>query len=165
MPLDLGISKGGNRSDEDYAVKFLSQLEYGAEITGEVYIGELKQRELKGKPISEFYVIVTDHENEQKWICGLIVSAYYEGEYPKIYGERGGRTYALIDSINAAINGTPRNEEESYSLIFETFRANINDVVETATFNAVKPESPNAKAPNIVMVSAKMVTGEETAKK
>ena len=138
--LDLGIQKGSKDKSDEYSTKFLNQLDPGEEISGEIYIGEMKKRLIKKTEVDknqrflerqkldkfltvdEFYIIITDHENKQKWICGLI-SSYY----PKpgnIYGEKGGRVYNLIDSLNHALNNTPMNMQESYSVNFDTFRKN-----------------------------------------
>ncbi|MGF7118031.1 hypothetical protein [Methanobacterium oryzae] len=154
--LDLGIQKGNaNFGDEDYETKYLSQLEIGSEITGDIYIGELKAKEIKGKEVQEFYIIVSDHKNKQKWICGLITSAYFDDDIAKIYGEKGGRVYELIDSLSHALNGTELNNLESYSVVFDTFRETINERVESVTVKATQASNPNAKTPNLHIVQAK----------
>src|SRR5665648_59472 len=112
--IDLGIQKGSaNFGDEDYETMYLSQLEIGSKITGDIYVGELKAKEIKGKEVQEFYVIISDHKNKKKWICGLITSAYFDEDIAKIYGEKGGRIYELIDSLSHALNGTELNHLES----------------------------------------------------
>jgi hypothetical protein len=154
--LDLGIQKGNaNYGDEDYETMYLSQLEVGSEITGEIYVGELKTKEIKGKEVQEFYVIITDRENKQKWICGLITSAYFDDDVAKIYGEKGGRIYQLIDSLSHALNGTELDQLESYSVVFDTFRQTLNEKVENVTVNAVQASNPNARTPNLQIIKAK----------
>jgi len=152
--LDLGIQKGSTSYEDDYDTKYLSQLEIGSEITGDIYIGELKSKEIKNKEVQEFYVIITDHKNKQKWICGLITSAYFDDDVAKIYGEKGGRIYQLIDSLSHALNGTELNKLESYSVVFDTFRETINERVEKVTVKTVKASNQNAKTPNLQIVKA-----------
>ena len=153
--LDLGIQKGSKDKSDEYSTKFLNQLEPGEEITGEIYIGEMKKRLIKKTEIDEFYIIITDHENKQKWICGLI-SSYYP-KSGNIYGEKGGRVYNLIDSLNHALNNTPMNMQESYSVNFDTFRKNVNKNVEEVKIKAVQSWNPGAKACNLEVVNAKSI--------
>lgn len=154
--IDLGIQNGNaNFGDEDYETMYLSQLEIGSKITGDIYVGELKAKEIKGKEVQEFYVIISDHKNKQKWICGLITSAYFDEDIAKIYGEKGGRIYELIDSLSHSLNDTELNHLESYSVVFNTFRETINERVESVTVKAAKASNPNAKTPNIHIVKAK----------
>mgnify|MGYP000946991830 CR=1 FL=1 len=153
--LDLGIQKGNTSYEDDYKAKYLSQLEIGSEITGDIYVGELKSKEIKSKEVQEFYIIITDHKNKQKWICGLITSAYFDDDVAKIYGEKGGRIYQLIDSISHALNGTELNQLESYSVVFDTFRQTINERIEEVTVKSVKASNQNAKTPNLQVVKAK----------
>ncbi len=157
--LDLGIQKGSKDKSDEYNTKFLNQLEPGEEITGEIYIGEMKKRSIKKTEIDEFYVIVTDHDNKQKWICGLITSYYPKSG--NIYGEKGGRVYSLIDSLNHALNKTPMNTQESYSVNFDTFRKNINENVEKVKIKAVQSWNPSAKACNLEVIDTKSVENAE----
>lgn len=75
-------------------------------------------------------------------------------ESGNIYGEKGGRVYSLIDSLNNVINHVPLNEKESYSVNFDTFRKNINNNVKKVTVKAVQSWNPNARACNLEVVSA-----------
>lgn len=152
--IDLGIQKGSTNYDDDYETMFLSQLEIESEITGEIYVGELKSKEIKGKEVQEFYVIITDHENKQKWICGLITSAYFDDDVAKIYGEKGGRIYELIDSLSHALNDTELDQLESYSVVFDTFRETVNKSVKSVTVKAVQASNPNARTPNLKILKA-----------
>ena len=157
--LDLGIQKGSKDKTDEYNTKFLNQLGPGEEITGDIYVGEIKKRLIKKTEIDEFYVIVTDHENKLKWICGLITSYYPKSG--NIYGEKGGRVYSLIDSLNHSINRTPMNMQESYSVNFDTFRKNINENVEKVKIKAVQSWNPNAKACNLEVIDTKSVENIE----
>ena len=157
--LDLGIQKGSKDKSDEYKTKFLNQLGPGEEITGDIYVGEIKKRLIKKTEIDEFYVIVTDHENKLKWICGLITSYYPKSG--NIYGEKGGRVYSLIDSLNHSINRTPMNMQESYSVNFDTFRKNINENVEKVKIKAVQSWNPNAKACNLEVIDTKSVENIE----
>ncbi len=152
--LDLGIQKGSKKSTDEYKTKFLNQLKPGDEIKGEIFIGEIKKRQVKKTDIDEFYVIITDDENEQKWICGFTTSYYSDSG--NIYGEKGGRVYIFIDSLNHAINNTPLNKENSYSVNFDTFRKNVNENVKEVKVKAVQSWNPNAKACNIEVISAEI---------
>ena len=159
--IDLGIQKGSTNYDDDYETMYLSQLEPESEITGEIYVGELKSKEIKGKEVQEFYVIITDHENKQKWICGLITSAYFDDDVAKIYGEKGGRIYELIDSLSHALNDTELDQLESYSVVFDTFRETVNNSVKSVTVKAVQASNPNARTPNLKIVKADAFEDEE----
>ncbi len=152
--IDLGIQKGSANYDDDYETMYLSQLEPESEITGEIYVGELKSKEIKGKEVQEFYVIITDRENKQKWICGLITSAYFDDDIAKIYGEKGGRIYELIDSLSHALNDTELDQLERYSVVFDTFRETVNNSVKEVTVKAVQASNPNARTPNLKIVKA-----------
>ncbi len=160
--LDLGIQKGNaNFGDEDYETMYLSQLEVGSKITGEIYISEIKTKELKGNEIQQFYLIVTDHKNKQKWVCGITTSVYTNDDIVSIYGEKSGRVYQLIDSLNHALNGTEMEHLESYSVVFDTFRETINDKVEEVTVKTIQSSNPNAKTPNLQVVKAKAIKDAE----
>ena len=152
--LDLGIKKSGRDRTEDYNIKYLNELIPQEEISGEIYIGDIRKREVKKKEIDEFYVIITDHETQIKWICGFITSYY--PETGTIYGEKGGRVYKFIDSLSHVVNDTRRNFQDSYSVDFETFRKSINDNVSHITVKAVSPSNPNAKAVNLEVISVKL---------
>ena len=151
--MDLGIQKSSKDESDEYNTKFLNQLDPGEEITGEIYIGEMKKRLIKKAEIDEFYVIITDHENKQKWICGFITSYYPKSG--NIYGEKGGRVYNLIDSLNHALNKDPMNVQESYSVNFDTFRKTVNENVEKIKIKAVQSWNPGAKACNLEVIDAK----------
>ncbi|MEW6655021.1 MAG: hypothetical protein AB1394_16350 [Bacteroidota bacterium] len=153
--LDLGIQKGNiSFEDEDYETIYLSDVEVGNEITGEIYISELKTKEFKGNEFQQFYLIITDRENKQKWVCGINTSVYTNNDIVSIYGAKGGRVYQLIDSLNHSLNGTELEQLESYSVVFDTFRESINEKVEKVTVKAVQPSNPNAKTPNLSVVKA-----------
>lgn len=158
--LDLGIKKSGKERTENYAVKYLNELVPQEEISGEIYVGDIKKREVKKKEINEFYIIITDHDTQVKWICGLITSYYPENG--TIYGERGGRVYSFIDSLNHVVNKSMTNLEDSYSVDFETFRKSINDNISRITVKAVAPSSINAKAANLEVVSVQLKDNPET---
>jgi len=158
--LDLGIKKSGKDRTEDYEIKYLNELVPQEQISGEIYVGDIKKREVKKKEIDEFYVIITDNETQIKWICGFITSYYPENGI--IYGEKGGRVYTFIDSLNHIVNDTMRNYEDSYSVDFETFRKSINDDIVHITVKAVAPSNPNAKAVNLEVISVKLKDKPET---
>ena len=149
--LDLGIV---NREKTDnYETKFLNELTSGEEISGEIYIGEIKNRTIEKSESYEFAVILTDHENRKKWVCRLITSYY--PETGNIYGEKDGRIYILVDTLNHAVNKDPRNLRESYSVNFNTFRTAVNDNINKIKVKAIKPVNPHAKYVNLEVISAK----------
>ncbi len=152
--LDLGIKKSSKDETEDYDIKYLSDLVPQEEISGKIYVGDMRQREIKKKEIDEFYVIITDDETRVKWICGLITSYY--PEEGTIYGEKGGRVYNFIDSLNHIVNKTRRSFQDSYSVDFETFRKSINDNISRITVKAIAPLNPSAKAANLEVVSVQL---------
>ena len=155
--VDLGVKKA---QKEDYNVKFLSELKPGDEIEGEIHIGDIKERIVKNKDVNEFFVILTDHKNEEKWICGFITSYY--PEKGNIYGEKEGRVYTLIDSINHVLNNAPRNIEDNYSVKFDVFKDNINKKVKWVKVTAVQSWKPGAKAVNLEILDAKIGEDESS---
>ncbi len=158
MSVDIGISKGGKEGNtDDYEVKYLSQLEAGDTIEGEIHITDIKEGEIKGKPINQFYLILTDHKNEKKWVCGMITSVYDNSGVIKIYGEKGGRIYTLIDTINNALNGTGVDQIESYSVVYETFQDTVNTKLDTVFAKAVQPSNTGAKSMNIAIEEATLL--------
>jgi len=151
--VNLGVN-GNKKETDDFKTKFLNELEPGEEIEGKIHIGEIKKRQIKNKEVEEFFVIITDHERKEKWICGIVTS--YNTENGNIYGEKQGRVYSLIDSLNHAINDTPLSTEDSYTVKFETFRKNINKNVENIKIKAVQSWKPGAKAVNLEVIAAKL---------
>lgn len=148
--MDLGIV---NREKTDnYETKFLNELTPGEEISGEIYIGEIKSRSIEKSGSYEFAVILTNHENRKKWVCRLATSYYPETGH--IYGEKDGRIYILVDSLNHVVNRDLRNFQDSYSVNFNTFRTAINDNIHKVTVKAIKPVNPHAKYVNLEVVSA-----------
>jgi hypothetical protein len=158
--IDLGISKGTGKSNtENYTTKYLNELSPEDTITGEIYVGDIKKRTIKKTEVNEFYVIITDHKNTTKWVCGLITSYYHESG--NIYGEKGGRIYALVDSINNALNGSELNQLEKYNANFDTFQNNINNKVKEVTAKIVKATNPNSKSHNLTIIKAEELPPEE----
>jgi hypothetical protein len=166
--LDLGIINRGKT--EDYQIKFLNEITAGEEISGKIYIGEIRKREMEKTGSYEFYVIITDHEDGKKWIYKLVTSYYPENG--NIYGERDGRVYIFIDSLNHAVNNEPRNQHSSYSVNFNIFRMAVNDNISKVTAKAISPVNPHAKYVNLEVITAqckkkaeKNVTLEDVAYK
>lgn len=160
--LDLGIQKANTSfADEDYETIYLSDVEVGNEITGEVYISELKTKEFKGNEFQQFYLIIKDHENKQKWVCSINTSVYVNDDVVSIYGAKGGRVYQLIDSLSHALNDTELEQLESYSVVFDTFRETINEKVDKITVKAVQPSNLHAKTPNLSVVGADAIEVSE----
>ncbi len=157
--VNLEIKKA-EKNTEEYKTKFLNELKPGEEIKGEIHIGEIKKRQIKNKDVEEFFIILTDHEKHEKWICGIVTSYY--PETGNIYGEKNGRVYSLIDSLNHVLNGTPRNVEDSYSVKFDTFQKNINQNVNKVKIKAVQSWEPGAKAVNLEVIDAELLKVEES---
>lgn len=151
--VNLGIS-GNEKETDKYKTKFLNELKPGEEIEGEIHIGEIKKRQIKNKDVYEFFVIITDHERKEKWICGIVTSYYSKNG--NIYGEKQGRVYSLIDSLNHVINGTIMNIEDSYSVKFETFQNNINKNIENIKIKAVQSWKPGARVVNLEVLDVKL---------
>lgn len=148
--LDIGIITRGK--GEDHQTKFLNELVPGEEISGEIYLGEIKKRAIEKSESYEFYVILTDSDNGIKWVCKLVTSYY--PETGNIYGEKGGRVYTFIDTLNHVINNEPLNLQDSYSVNFNTLRKAVNDNIPRVTVKAVHPVNPHAKYVNLEVVSA-----------
>lgn len=151
--VNLGIRKG--KKTEEYKTKFLAEIKPGEEIKGEIYIGEIKKIQINNRDVNEFFVILTDHKSQEKWICGIVTSYYPENG--NIYGEKGGRVYTLIDSLNHVLNGTPLNAEDSYSVKFDVFRGNINEKVDKVKVKAVQSWKQGAKAVNLEVIDAELL--------
>ncbi|MDD1775366.1 MAG: hypothetical protein LUQ24_07530 [Methanobacterium sp.] len=150
--LDLGII--GKGRTEDYDTKFLNEIVPGEEISGEIYIGELKRITKEKIDSFEFYVVLTDSENKIKWVVKLVTSYY--PDTGNIYGERGGRVYTFIDTLNHVLNKEPVNEKANYSVNFKTFRRSVNDNISMITIKAIHPTNPNAKYVTLQVVSAQL---------
>jgi hypothetical protein len=150
--LDIGII--GKGKSDDYDTKYLTELIPGEEISGKIYIGEIKKRSFEKSESYEFYVILTDHDGKRKWVCQLVTSYY--PETGNIYGEKGGRVYIFIDTMNHVINNDPLNLQDSYSVNFKIFRDAVNDNISRATVKAVRPVNPHAKYVNLAVISAKV---------
>lgn len=149
--LDLGIINRGKT--DDYQIKFLNEITAGEEISGNIYIGEIRKREMEKTGSYEFYAIITDHEDGKKWIYKLVTSYYPENG--NIYGEKDGRVYIFIDSLNHAVNNEPRNQHSSYSVNFNIFRMAVNDNILKVTVKAISPINPHAKYVNLEVITAK----------
>ncbi len=141
--LDLGITL--QEKMEDYHTKFLNELVPGEEISGEIVIGEFKAVPMGKREVAEFYLIITDHGNREKWVCELVTSYYPETD--NIYGENGGVFYHFIDTLNHVINHTPKNWQENYSVNFSKFRQTVNENISLVTVKTV--QSPNADAKTV----------------
>lgn len=150
--LDIGII--GRGKTEEYETKFLSELTPGEEISGEIYITEIKKSSLEKSESYEFAVILTDHEKKKNWVCKLSTSYYPENG--NIYGERDGRIYILIDTLNHAVNKDPLNNQDSYSVNFNTLRQAVNDNIIKAEVKAIKPVNPHAKYVNLEVIGAQV---------
>ena len=158
--VDLGLKKS-ETSTKDYKTKFLNEIKPGEEIEGEIHIGDIKKRMIKNIEVNEFFVILTNHKIEEKWICGFVASYY-----PKtgnIYGEKGGRVYTFIDTLNHVLNNSPRNVEDSYSVIFDVFKENINQQVKQVKVKAVQSWKPGAKSVNLEVTDAKVKEDENSS--
>lgn len=150
--LDIGIL--GRGKAEEYETKFLSELTPGEEISGEIYITEIKKTSIEKSESYEFTVILTDHEDKKKWVCKLVTSYYPENG--NIYGEKDGRIYILIDTLNHSVNKDPLSTQDSYSVNFNTFRQAVNDNIINAEIKAAKPVNPHAKYVNLEVKSAQV---------
>jgi hypothetical protein len=148
--LDLGIV--GKDKTEDYKTKFLNELTPGEELSGEIYIGELKSTKIEGKEVYEFYITITGHQNQEKWVCGFITSYY--PEKGTVYDEKGGKIYNFIDSLNHIVNNTPRDVQANYSLDFKKFRKAVNANIFVVTVKTTPPVNPHEKSVNLEVVSA-----------
>lgn len=155
--LDLGII--GKGRTEDYETKFLNEIYPGEEISGEIYIGEIKKRSIEKSDSFEFYVVLTDSENKIKWVVKLVTSYY--PDTGNIYGERGGRVYTFIDTLNHVINKEPINEKDNYSVKFKIFRKSVNHNISLVTVKAIHPTNPNAKYVTLQVVSAQLKEEKE----
>lgn len=148
--LDFGLTD--NKKMEDYHTKFLSELEPGDKITGEIVVGEFKNVPMGKREVAEFYIIITDHKSHTKWVCELTTPYYPETD--NIYGENGGVFYTFMDSLNHVVNKTPINWQENYSVNFNQFRKTVNQNVSIITAQATPPVNDDAKSLNITVTDA-----------
>jgi hypothetical protein len=147
--LDLGII--GKDKTEDYGTKSLDELVAGEEISGEIYIEEIKSVHMVKNGFGEFYVLITDHDNQKKWVCEFVTP--YHPETGIVNAEKGDRTYNLIDSLNHVINDTPRDLQESYSVDFNHFRKTVNSSIFFVTVKAISPVNSDESV-NLEVTSA-----------
>lgn len=157
--LDFGIVS--EDQTEDYTTKLLNELVPGDEITGELVIGKLKTTPTDKREIADFYIIISDHKNHQKWVVEL--STPYFPETGNIYAERGGIFYSLIDSLNHVVNGTPKNWQENYSVNFHQFRKTVNNYLSWIKVKAVPPTRTDDHV-NLVIIDADYKTDKKKKK-
>lgn len=149
--LDFGIT--AQEEMEDYTTRSLKELAPGDEIGGEIVVGEFKTVPMGKREVAEFYVVITDHENRQKWVCEFI--APYSPETDNIYGENGGLFYTFMDTLQQAVNHTPRHWQENYSVNFTRFRSRVNEYVTSIRVKAV-PAANQEDMVNLEVLSAQV---------
>lgn len=159
--LDFGIVT--EDKTEDYHTKLLNELVPGDEITGEIIIGEFKTLPMDNREVAEFYIIISDHENSQKWVAEITTP--YFPETGNIYAEKDGLFYGLIDSLNHVVNGSPLNWQENYSVNFHQLRKTVNNYLTLVTVKAMQPVDPDVKNVNLQIIDADYKTGEKKPKK
>jgi hypothetical protein len=143
--LDFGLTDSKNM--ENFQTKFLNELKAGAQISGEIIIGEFQKSPMGKREVAEFYVIITDGKKLKKWVCEFVTPYYPETD--NIYGENGGLFYTFIDSLNHVVNKTPLNWQENYSVNFSRFRKTVNQNISSITLEAVSPVNSDAKSVNL----------------
>jgi len=149
--LDFGIADQAEM--ENYTTRSLKELAPGDEIEGEVVVGEFKTIPMGKREVAEFYVVITDHENHQKWVCGFTTP--YSPETDEIYGENRGLFYTFIDRLNHVVNHTPLNWQENYSVNFTQLRSRINEYISTIRVKAV-PAFNQEDMVNLEVLSARI---------
>ncbi|MCE5213358.1 MAG: hypothetical protein LLF83_01385 [Methanobacterium sp.] len=159
--LDFGIVT--EDKTEDYYTKLLNELVPGDEITGELIIGDFKTSPMDKREVAEFYIIISDHKNHQKWVAEITTP--YFPETGNVYAEKDGLFYSLIDSLNHVVNGTPRKWQDNYSVNFHQLRKTVNSYLTMLTVKAVQPVNTDAKHVNLEIIDADYKTGEKKPKK
>ena len=152
--LDFGII--AEEETADYTTKFLTELVPGEEISGEIVIGEFKTLPMGKREVAEFYVIITDHKNREKWVCEFTTP--YHPETDNINGEKGGLFYTFIDSLTHVINKTPEIWKDNYSVNFNQFRKTVNEYITNVTIKTVPPVNTDAKSVNLEIIDAEYKT-------
>ncbi len=142
---------GGGQDTEDYDGEFLSDLAPGESLTGEVYITDLMVSEKNGKEY--FTMIVTNHEDEKKWIISLFPSVYEDAKGDKIYGKKGGRLYIFLDSFLSLVTSQEANTADNRTVFFEQFKEQVNEHVSEVTVETVASTHALAESPNIAFKS------------
>ena len=143
--LDFGLTD--NKDMEDYDTKFLNELNPGDEITGEIVVGDFKKVPMGKREVAEFYIIITNHKTNAKWVCELTTPYYPETD--NIYGGNNDVFYTLIDSLNHVVNKTPLNWQKNYSVNFSRFRKTINHSISSITLKAIPSTEEDAKTVNL----------------
>jgi hypothetical protein len=156
--LDFGIT--AQEKMEDYNTRSLPELVPGDEISGEIVVGEFKTVPMGKREVAEFYVVITDHENREKWVCEFVTP--YSPETDNIYGENGGLFYTFMDSLNHAVNNTPLNWQENYSVNFTKFRNRVNEYVSRVTVQAVPAVNPQEKTVILKVLRAQVISPSKT---
>ncbi len=156
--LDFGIT--AQEMMEDYTTRSLKELSPGDEISGEIVVGEFKTIPMGNREVAEFYVVLTDHENRQKWVCEFITP--YSPETDNIYGENGGLFYTFMDSLNHVVNNTPRDWQENYSVNFTRFRNRVNEYISLVRVKAVPAVNPEEKTVHLQVLKAQIKSRSTT---
>ena len=167
----IGASAGsgeGFENTDDYHTKYtrptddpdIGVIEPGDKIKGEIYIGELKV----AKNGSVFFsVIITDHEEEEKWIVSYFsptlilngevikdmdaVEAVERGEEGiELYGKNGGRPYIFMDTLLGGLFGKPIGEAPYHKAIFDKLRQGVNNNVLGVEAEMIESSHPLAKS-------------------
>ncbi len=155
--LDFGITAQDKM--EDCHTRSLKELVPGDEISGEIVVGEFKTLPMGKREVAEFYIVITDHENREKWVCEFTTP--YSPETDNIYGENGGLFYTFMDSLNQAVNNTPRWWQENYPVNFSKFRNRVNEHLSRVRVKAVpgiNPETVNLEVLDAQIKSRTKVT-------
>jgi len=150
--LDFGVT--AQEKMEDYTTLSLKELAPGDEISGEIVVGEFKTIPMGNREVAEFYVVLTDHEKRQKWVCEFVTP--YSPETDNIYGENGGLFYTFMDSLNQVVNNTPQGWQENYSVNFTKFRNRVNEYVSLVRVKAVPAANQEEKAVHLRVLDAQI---------
>lgn len=158
---DFGVKdSGSNYEDDGYEVYYPKDIEPGDIIEGEIFLSEVKPWESpEGETQMKMSVIITSHEEEEKWIYTFWNPKLYTDDVPTgmLYAKKGGKLYLFIDSLlSSMFKDVVRDESKYHSVDFVKFRESINNKILSVTAQAIKPTHFNAKAPNIIVTNVEL---------
>lgn len=158
---DFGVRSGSgnyNEGEEDYEVSYLSDLEEGDALEGEVYMSKIQDSEKTGDPF--FNLIITNHDLEEKWVITFWKPKMVEEE-TVMYAKKPYRNYQLIDSILCAMFDKERESAPYHSVVFETFRDAVNNKILSVKAEVVKSQHALSKKGDLVITSVEKADQKE----
>lgn len=149
---DFGVRSGSKdyEDEENYEVSYLSDLESGDVLEGEIYMSKIQDSEKTGDPF--FNIIITNHDLEEKWVITFWKPKMVE-DGTVMYAKKPYRNYQLIDSMLCAMFGKEREAAPYQSVVFDKFRDAINNMVLNVKAEIVDSQHALSKKGDLVFTS------------